>query len=231
MSKMRQAKEKCCDVMRFTHFSHHAAKRVTQRTLLTRSELASVLDHRLFVHIGNEPGLPREHLLFYSLPDENFFVAVRDNLTGAVVTVLPLEYHENLAWSISPAQMKKAKELACRVAAETEAKTLAASQSVSSIDPEVPNSLIVSCIYLTSSGRTAIKMLLKVSAVDYKNDIRTFLHDDRTPALLDSAALQKELDPARVLALAARLGKNGIPELLALKDPVWMNWQDEVADY
>jgi hypothetical protein len=230
MSKMRQAKEKCGDVMRFTHFSHHAAKRVTQRTLLTRSELASVLDHRLFVHIGNEPGLPREHLLFYSLPDENFFVAVRDKLTGAVVTVLPLEYHENLAWSISLAQMKKAEELACHAAVETEARNLATRKSVGSVTPEAPTSLVVSCIYLTSSGRTAIRRLLKVSAVDYKNDIQTFMHDDRTPALLDNAALEKELDPARVFALAVKLGKDGIPELLDLKDPVWINWQDEITD-
>jgi hypothetical protein len=223
MNKMSQVEPKPCDVMRFTHFSHHAAKRVTQRTLLSRLELASVLDHRLFVNVGNEPGLPREHLLFYSLRDENLFVAVRDKLTGEVVTVLPLDYHENLAWSISPAQMKKAKELSCRDTAETEAKALAISQSVCSATPEVPISLVVSCTYLTSSGRTAIKKLFNVSALDYKNDIRTFMHDERTPALLDNAAREKELDPSRVLAIAVRLGKKGIPELLLLNDPVWMH--------
>lgn len=223
MNNMSQVEYERCDVMRFTHFSHHAAKRVTQRTLLSRSELASVLDHRLFVHIGNEPGLPREHLLFYSLPDENLFVAVRDKLTGAVVTVLPLDYHENLAWSISPAQMKKAKEVARREAMETEANALVTIQPLGSATPEAPISLVVSCIYLTSSGRTAVKKLFKVPAIDYKNDIRTFMHDERTPALLDNAALEKELDPSRVLAVAVRLGKKGIPVLLLLNDPVWMH--------
>ena len=223
MNKIGQAERNYCDVMRFTHFSHHATKRVTQRTKLTRLELASVLDHRLFVHVGNEPGLPREHLLFYSLPDEDFFVAVRDKMTGVVVTVLPLDYHANLAWSISPAQMKRAKELACNVARQTAADAIAKSQSSSSAVPKAPRLLVVSCTYMEPSGRTAIKTLLKVPAIDYQCDIRTFFHDEGTPALIENAALRKELDPTRVISVAVRLGDKGIPEVLVLKDPVWLH--------
>ncbi len=221
MDKMHHAELKAGTVMRFTHFSNHATKRLMQRTRLTRLELARVLDHRLFVHIGNEPGLPREHLLFYSTLDENSFVAVRDKLTGAVVTVLPLEYHENLAWSISPTQIAKAKKLACCSAAESAAKAMAKNRADDSASRGAPNFLAVSCSYIASPGRTIVKNLLKVPAANYQNNIRTFMHHEGTPALLDKAALEKGLDATKVVAVAVRLGKKGIPELLVLNDQVW----------
>ena len=60
-------------------------------------------------------------------------------------------------------------------------------------------------------------------AANYQNDIRTFMHHEGTPALLDKAALEKGLDATKVVAVAVRLGKKGIPELLVLNDQVWMH--------
>lgn len=83
--------------MHFTHLSRHAYKRMMQGTQLSYRDLTNAIDRRLAVHTGNEPGFPREHLVFYSVKDDACFVAVRGKRTGEVITVLPLEYHTNLA--------------------------------------------------------------------------------------------------------------------------------------
>jgi hypothetical protein len=194
------------DVMRFTHFSQHANKRVLQRTRLSTQYLARVLDHRLVVNTGTEPGLPREHLLFYSTPDECCFVAVRDTMTGKVVTVLPLEYHQNLAWAVSPAQVKMAKDLASAIVPEVP------SVAVEPIVPSVPCMLVVSCSYAGESGNSLFKVLVRVNASPYRSDIKTFVCCSKTPALLDTAAVSKGINPKRILSLSVRLGNKGIPK-------------------
>ena len=85
----------------FTHFSRHAFERIAQRTKLSCEEIALIIDRKLIVNTGRKPGFDRNHLLFYSAPDDNFYVAIQDGLTGTVVTVLPLDYHANLAWVVS----------------------------------------------------------------------------------------------------------------------------------
>lgn len=94
-----------------THFSDHATGRVSQRTTLTPEEISYLLDNGVFVNTGKFPVFNREHLLFYSDVDKSCFVAVRDRISGTVVTVLPLEYQSNLAWEISEEDQKTAKEL------------------------------------------------------------------------------------------------------------------------
>ena len=194
------------DAMRFTHFSQHANKRVLQRTRLSPQHLARVLDHKLVVNTGTEPGLPREHLLFYSTPDECCFVAIRDTMTGKVVTVLPLEYHQNLAWVVSPAQVQMAKDLASENVAEVP------SLAVEPIVPAVPCMLVVSCSYAGERGNSLFKVLMKVNASRYQRDIKTFVCCPETPALLDTAALSKGIDPQRMLSLSVRLGNKGFPK-------------------
>jgi hypothetical protein len=218
------------NVMRFTHFSRHATRRVVQRTHLSNSELANVLDRKLVVHTGVEPGLPREHLLFYSQPDDNCFVAVRDTLTGKVVTVLPLEYHENLAWSISNAQVDKAKELFRKASAPaTDAGKEEAAMALPS-QPEPtkstttkiqPSSLVVSCTFLNPFGRVAVRVLCKLQASRYQNDIQKFMRDEGTPDLLDTSVQQKGIDPSRVLAVSVRIGNKSVPEVVVLNDQSW----------
>ena len=76
----------------FTHFSKHAFDRIAQRTHLRCEDIARILDQKLALNTGRKPGLNRNHLLFYSIPDDDFFVAIQDELTGTIVTVLPLDY-------------------------------------------------------------------------------------------------------------------------------------------
>lgn len=205
------------DVMRFTYFSHHATKRVQQRTRLANQDLALFLDRGLAVNTGCEPGLPREHLLFYSEPDESCFVAVRDTMTGKVVTVLPLDYHQNLAWSITPEQAAKAKELVRGSRPATGCKP------AGSIAPAERSVLVVTCTYVESSGKTSIKVLLKLQASQYCGDIGTFMHDTGTPDLLEKAAISKGLNSSQIHTLSVRLGNKGIPETWVLNELNWMH--------
>jgi hypothetical protein len=93
-------------------FTRHAWSRVIGRLSLAPAEVAALLDYDLVVDVGIEPGTRRVHRLFYSVPDGMCFVAVQDQECGAVVTVLPIDFHETLAWPVSTAAQETARQLA-----------------------------------------------------------------------------------------------------------------------
>ncbi len=94
-----------------TSFTYHAFSRVKDRLTLSLFELANILNYDLAVDIGAESGTNRIHRLFYSYPDKACFVAIQDSKNGVVVTVLPIDYHENISWSISQDSQIQAKNL------------------------------------------------------------------------------------------------------------------------
>ena len=77
-------------------FSRHAFCRVTERLSMTHEDLASIINHELTVNIGHEKGNNRDHKLFFSSKDKMCFVAIQDRKTGTVVTILPIDYHNNM---------------------------------------------------------------------------------------------------------------------------------------
>lgn len=92
-------------------FSFHALERVRGRLALSHNDLVDLLDAGLFVNIGQETGNNRVHKLFYSQPDEMCFVAIHDVSTNTLITVLPLDYHANIAWVVSLDAQIQAKDL------------------------------------------------------------------------------------------------------------------------
>lgn len=94
-----------------TNFSFHAYARVFDRISLSHQELAHILDAEKAFNIGQENKSNRVHKLFYSEKDDICFVAVQDIKTGTVITVLPIDYHENIAWKISLASQNIAKQM------------------------------------------------------------------------------------------------------------------------
>ncbi len=94
-----------------TNFSFHAFERVLDRISMTHRELASLLDNDLAINIGDEKNSNRVHKLFYSERDTMCFVAIQDEKTGTVVTVLPIDYHENVSWVVSTESQLQAKKL------------------------------------------------------------------------------------------------------------------------
>lgn len=92
-----------------TRFTVHALDRVKERLHLSIDELRIILDEELYVPLGYEERTTKQHRLFYSPPDRQYFVAVQDTFTGEVVTVLPSDYRD-CSWKISLEACALAKE-------------------------------------------------------------------------------------------------------------------------
>ena len=95
---------------RFAYPSSHAAKRIFQRTSIDSLELMKLLDNGACVNIGKIAGSSRRHLLFFSQKDKFCYVAVQDERSGKIITILPPAYHKNSAWKITTEQCLLAKE-------------------------------------------------------------------------------------------------------------------------
>ena len=95
---------------RFAYPSSHAAKRIFQRTSIDSIELMKLLDNGACVNIGQIAGSSRRHLLFFSQKDKFCYVAIQDELSGKIITILPPAYHKNSAWKITTEQCLLAKE-------------------------------------------------------------------------------------------------------------------------
>lgn len=190
----------------FTFFSKHALQRLAERTSVPPESFVDLLEKKIFINVGNAPGFNREHLLFYSPEDNNFFVAVRDYLTGTVVTVLPLDFHENLAWRIKPDDCDRAKSL---LLAEVERKK----QQAISVTPKV---FIVSAHYRDENWNQKTKQVLKLDSSKYSNQLSKLFQDPNFYILLDDASEKKGLSSKYILGISVRHGNKGSPIMIDL---------------
>jgi len=85
----------------FADFTTHGELRAVERLSLSLSEVIHLLNQGLCVNIGKEKSSNKMHRLFYSKFDNLCFVAVQDEINGDIMTILPIDYHENIAWKIS----------------------------------------------------------------------------------------------------------------------------------
>lgn len=187
---------------RFAHFSKHALKRITQRTGVNYFSIADMLDFGGAVDIGKEPVFDRRHWLFYSEPDECCFVAIQDPMTGLIITVLPLDYHENLAWKVSVSDCHKAKKL---WAASPE---LAGSYDAPKIPPSI---IILKARYMSSDGYAKATTLAKFRASDYNNDVYRVLNDRSFESEVIYHCKRKDIDPSSLIEVSVALGNDGEP--------------------
>lgn len=185
----------------FTYFSFHAFKRLGERTKLRFEDLSRLMDDRAYVHLGNKPGMPREHLLFFSLPDQQAFVAIRDESTGKLVTVLPPDYHENLAWPFTEDQAEAARKLAIAHA----------SRPCPPPERAPKTSFRVSAIYLTEDNRQKATTLFKVPAAPHDWDIRKLVTDRYFVGDVRDAMRRKGLKDRPIIGINVRLGDSGNP--------------------
>ena len=74
-------------------------------------EVSDLIDWGLAVEIGEEKGTRRIHRLFYSHDDSQCFVAIQDEKTKTVITILPVDYYENLASKIPGSFLDEAQQL------------------------------------------------------------------------------------------------------------------------
>lgn len=85
-------------------FTYHASKRLFQRCSLDRREVLSLLKSRSYP-LGNDKH--RLHKLFYSQPDDECFIAVQDENTDEIITILPVDYHSK--WKVDLSILEKVK--------------------------------------------------------------------------------------------------------------------------
>lgn len=88
-------------------FTKHAFARVRERLSIIQEEISRFIEDGQTVNVGTEPGTTRDHLLFYSQPDNYYFVVVYDRVNSVVVTILPIDFHN--AWRISDDAQKEAR--------------------------------------------------------------------------------------------------------------------------
>jgi hypothetical protein len=91
--------------------THHAHEKIEERLLMSAETLCELLDEGVVVTTGEETSSNRYHKVFYSPLNKMCFVAVQDCKTGHIITVLPLDYHQNTAWVISHDAQLMAKEM------------------------------------------------------------------------------------------------------------------------
>lgn len=94
-----------------TTFTGHASRRVDERLRLSNEEVKQLLDQDKCVPLGGDGASNRViHKLFYSEADSYWFVALQDERTGSVVTVLPIDFHR---WRISGDALSIARARVC----------------------------------------------------------------------------------------------------------------------
>jgi hypothetical protein len=91
--------------------THHAHEKIEERLLMSAETLCELLDEDIVVVTGEETSSNRHHKVFYSPLNKMCFVAIQDHKTGHIITVLPIDYHQNKAWVISYDAQRMAKEM------------------------------------------------------------------------------------------------------------------------
>lgn len=79
------------------NFTWHATERLRERSIMKPEELIEIIEKERFIVVGCEGRKQyRQHLLFYSISDDLYMVAVYDIHSKSVITILPIEYHSVL---------------------------------------------------------------------------------------------------------------------------------------
>lgn len=190
---------------RFTHFSRHALKRIGQRTKLDYFSIADMLDYGGAIDVGTEIVFDRKHWLFYSDIDDDYFVAIQDSFTGLVVTILPIDYHENLAWKISRELLPQAKQKSA-----TYASTNSSNSNQSS------TRIILKARYMSDDGYPKTSTLTKFESSNYKDNPANVLNDNSLDSEVHYHCKRKGIEISKVFEISISLGKNG--------QPLWIDW-------
>lgn len=195
---------------KFACMSHHAFKRVCQRTKMSWQAVANLLDRKVYVDSGHLPGFSRHHLVFYSAVDRTCFVAIQDIHSGTIITVLPLDYQARLTWAISNETCERAKALyeqdasqTTKLATEQDAnKQLAIAAKIAS-----ERSFVVSMHYVDTEGHFKTRKLMSIRAATYDFEVENLLKDKDFPDLLQNRFEQIKVKATCIDSLTIRSGK------------------------
>ena len=194
-------------------FSKHAFKRIAQRTLLTYEEIGLILDGGFYVNTGTEPGFNRDHFVFYSHKDEVCFVAIRDHYSGKVITILPLDYHKNLAWPITESTIAKAQEIYPYSLLD---KEIVGQESFE--ENEFEQRIRLTFHYLDQDERRKSKPLHSVVSDKSWDELLQLAIDIGALALAYEKAKALNVPLEKILGISARIGKRGSMQFFSLDE-------------
>lgn len=196
-----------------SYFSKHAFDRLKQRTALTCNDVTSILDLNLMVNLGSIPGFNRRHLLIYSVFDDDFFIVIQDYLTGIIVTILPVEYHENIAWNISMEEKDKAKEILIR--SEFGSKKIDQFFQKQKL-PTPAKNFVINAYFIDKSGMQKSQCILKVKSNYYNNEVKYLISDGQVMSEIQEIIKNKLVNFDSAFAISIRLGSHGNPVIVDL---------------
>jgi len=195
-----------------THFSRHAFERVLERLTLEPDEVAELLDWRLVVPIGEEKGSGRVHLLFYSEPDRLCFVAVQDRFSKTVITILPIDFYENINTRVPWPLQAQARDLATRHHLHPAAQEACEELPDEPASAPTPLPLFkIRCVVMNIEESRRNLNLGSWPAVHYEQSVERLLRDLDFLAQM-RAKIASQLQPGEYAAgLVIHLGKKGEP--------------------
>lgn len=203
--------------MAATSFTRHAWARVLDRLSLAPAEVAALLDYDLAVPIGSRGRT--SHRLFFSAPDHQCFVAVQDEENGAVLTVLPIDYHETCAWPVSEK-------------AQQQAEALWRERQVPESDPgegqggETASVFRVGCYFRDGQGTVRPAHLGTIPAEPFSLQVNRLLEDDSALDEIQTRASAKRRLGEVVVKAFVRLGRRGVVTMIDLR-----RYSDDAASY
>lgn len=168
-----------------TNFSFHALERVRGRLALSHNDLLDLLDTGLFVNIGQENGNHRVHKLFYSQPDGMCFVAIHDVKTNTIITVLPLDYHANIAWVVSLDAQIQAKDLLMK----KEEALLEPFEKIDEVD--ITTTFKIGLKYWNGQNKIKFISLGSWPSLPYQRNIDKLIQDERFHDFIDNKYKEK----------------------------------------
>ncbi len=195
---------------RFTYFSKHALERIHQRTQLSADNIADIIDFGMAIDSGTELVFNRKHWLIYSEIDKCFFIVIQDSHTGLVVTILPITYHENLAWRVNEVCFTQAK---CNIESNDISKLR---QKFSKrIFHEKPVNIQVKVRYFDNNNTPKTKNMFKLHAADYNYSTDNIPIDNGFKHCIREQCVLAGVDPLNVFEVLLSYHKKNPPRIIA----------------
>lgn len=75
--------------MKRVRLTRHGFERITERLSISLDEVKRIVRDGLTTRVKREPGTQKVHLRFYSPTDRKYFIVVKDERSGSIITILP----------------------------------------------------------------------------------------------------------------------------------------------
>ena len=185
-------------------FRKHALDRVLERLHMEPRDVLHMINWDFVVLLGEEGD--KVHKLFYSEVDQNWFVAISDEETKEIVTVLPYDYHNR--WRIAPGALEQARKVATKGCKKEEAKQ---NPIVGTGQNQSASVVTVRGYFRMPDGGVKHKTLCRLAISEYGSDLDALLVDVRAREIIIASMDEYLQEGARLDSVILRLGtvKNG----------------------